>query len=164
MIRLEVAEVSMKNLAPIISMSLISTLTIAILSLILQSAAYAAGPRKDADCCAPVLLAPVAVSGNNIYTAWTNATLHTDPVFFTKSNDGGKTFAKTIVISSPNKNPNTSVINGNVSISASGNNVAVTWWTNNTGIFNPVIRASYDGGNTFANIIRLNGTSGGTNK
>ena len=157
MIRLEVAEVSMKKLAPIISMTLILTLTIAIPSLILQSA-YAA------DCCAPVLLAPVAVSGNNIYTAWTNATLHTDPVFFTRSNDGGKTFAKTIVISSPNKNPNTSVINGNVSISASGNNVAVTWWTNKTGTFNPVIRASYDGGNTFANIIRLNGTSGGTNK
>jgi acyl-homoserine lactone acylase PvdQ len=114
----------------------------------------------------PVLLAPIVVSGANIYTAWTNATTlgNDDPVFFTKSNDGGNTFANTTVISTANKNPNTVVINQNISIGSSGNNVAVSWWTNRTGIFNPVIRISNDGGNTFANIIRLNSTSGGTNK
>ena len=74
----------------------------------------------------PVLLAPIVVSGANIYTAWTNATsttLHSAPVFFTKSNDGGKTFANTMVISTANKNPNTLVINQNISIGSSGNNV-----------------------------------------
>ena len=58
----------------------------------------------------------------------------------------------------------TLVINQNISIGSSGNNVAVTWWTNRTGIFNPVIRISNDGGNTFTNMIRLNSISGGTNK
>jgi hypothetical protein len=112
------------------------------------------------------IAAPVAVSGNNIYTAWTNVSsaLHSVPVFFTKSNDGGKTFAKTIVISSPNNNLKRFVVNENISIGASGNNVAVTWWTNKTGAFNPVIRTSNDAGNTFANIIKLNSTAGGTNK
>jgi hypothetical protein len=110
--------------------------------------------------------APVVVSGVNVYTAWTNfsSTLHTVPVLFAKSNDGGKTFANTMIISTPNTNPKTVVINQNVSIGASGNNVAVTWWTNKTGIFNPVIRTSSDGGNTFASIVRLNSTSGGINK
>ena len=110
--------------------------------------------------------APVAVSGSNIYTAWSNATFKGDTVLFTKSNDGGKTFSKTMVISAPNTNPKIFVINGNVSISASGNNVAVTWRTNETGQgpYFPVIRTSSDGGNTFANITRLNITSGGINK
>ncbi|MGB7637484.1 MAG: hypothetical protein WBL88_07925 [Nitrososphaeraceae archaeon] len=70
----------------------------------------------------PVLLAPIVVSGANIYTAWTNATTirNDGPVFFTKSNDGGKTFANTMVISTANKNPNTLVINQNISIGSSG--------------------------------------------
>jgi urea transporter len=47
--------------------------------------------------------APVAISGTKIYTAWNNvsATLHGVAVFFTKSNDGGKTFANTMVLSPP---------------------------------------------------------------
>lgn len=90
--------------------------------------------------------------------------LYTALLYSLQSNDGGNTFAKTMIISSPNKNANIVVINENISISASGNNVAVSWWTNKTGIFNPVIRISNDGGNTFANIIRLNSTAGGTNK
>jgi hypothetical protein len=110
--------------------------------------------------------APLVVSGSNVYTVWPNGTsnLHSVPIFFTKSTDGGKTFAHTMIISSPNTNPKTFVVNVNVSIGASGNNIAVTWWTNKTGIFNPVIRTSSDGGNTFANIIRLNSTAGGINK
>jgi hypothetical protein len=112
------------------------------------------------------LLVPVAVSGNNIYAAWNNASaaLHGVAIFFTKSNDGGKTFSKTMVLSPPNTNPKIDVVYGNVSLSASGSNVVVTWWTNATGALNPVMRTSSDGGNTFANLIRLNSTSGGINK
>lgn len=163
MIRLEFKEDrTMAKPKPIVSITLISILSIAISPSIFQSSS----PQKDDHCCVPVLLAPIVVSGANIYTAWTNATIlgNDVPVFFTKSNDGGKTFANTIVISTANKNPNTVVINQNISIGSSGNNVAVTWWTNRTGIFNPVIRISNDGGNTFTNIIRLNSTSGGTNE
>jgi hypothetical protein len=110
--------------------------------------------------------APVAVSGNNIYTAWNNAsaTLHGAAVFFTKSSDGGKTFANTMVLSPPNTNPKISVIRENVSIGASGSHLVVTWWTNETGALNPVIRTSNDGGNTFGNLMRLNSTFGGINK
>jgi hypothetical protein len=97
----------------------------------------------------------LAVSGNNTYVAWTCF----GNVLFTGSHDGGKTFANTMLLSSaPNTNPKTSVLNNdNVSISASGNSVAIMWDTNKTGgISNPVIRTSSDGGNTFGNIITLN--------
>ena len=67
-------------------------------------------------------------------------------------------------LSSPNTNPNISVIRTNISIGASGSNVVVTWWTNETGALNPVIKTSSDGGNTFANVVRLNSTLGGINK
>jgi hypothetical protein len=105
--------------------------------------------------------APVAVSGNNIYTAWNNAStaLHGDAIFFTKSTDGGKTFSNAMVLSPPNTNSKVSVIRNNVNIDAAGSNVAVTWWTNETGALNPVIRTSTDSGNTFGNLIRLNITS-----
>jgi hypothetical protein len=67
--------------------------------------------------------------------------------------------------STPNTNPKTFVLNDNVSISASGNNVAIMWDTNKTGgISNPIIRTSSDGGNTFGDIVTLNSTSGGINK
>jgi len=110
-----------------------------------------------------VAKAPVAVSGSNIYTTWNNAsaTFPGGAIFFTKSNDGGKTFANAMVLNPPNANPKIFVTRGNVSISASGSNVAVTWWTNETGKLNPVIRTSSDGGNTFGNLVRLNSTSGG---
>ena len=106
--------------------------------------------------------APVAVSGNSIYTAWNNAstTLHGDAIFFTRSTDGGKTFSNTLVLNPPNTNQKVSVIRNNVNINAAGTDVAVTWWTNETGALNPVIRTSTDGGNTFGNLIRLNSTSG----
>jgi hypothetical protein len=104
----------------------------------------------------------VAVSGTNVYAAWTCYNY----VLFTGSHDGGKTFANTMLVSSTlNTNPKTSVLNDNVSISASGNNVAIMWDTNKTGgISNPVIRTSSDGGNTFGNIVAFNSTSGGINK
>jgi hypothetical protein len=105
----------------------------------------------------------LAVSGTNIYAAWTC----NSNVLFTGSHDGGKTFANTMLLSSstPNTNPKTFVLNDNVSISASGNNVAIMWDTNKTGgISNPIIRTSSDGGNTFGDIVTLNSTSGGINK
>jgi len=100
----------------------------------------------------------LAVSGTNIYAAW----MCYNHVLFTGSHDGGKTFANTTLLSTPNTNPK--IVNDNVTISASGNNVAIMWDTNKTGIPNPVIRTSSDGGNTFGKIVTLNSTSGGINK
>ena len=106
---------TMAKLKPIISITLISILSIAILPSILQPAS----PQRDNNCCVPVTFSSNScIRCQYIYTAWTNATTlgNDDPVFFTKSNDGGKTFANTMVISTANKNPNTLVINQNISI------------------------------------------------
>jgi hypothetical protein len=76
-------------------------------------------------------------------------------VFFAESSDGGRTMSKTIILSTPNKGH---VIDQNTSLTANGNSVYVTWWTNKTGLLEPVFRASNDGGNTFGPIV-LNSTS-----
>jgi hypothetical protein len=97
---------------------------------------------------------PIAVSGNNLYVAWPNNDTGHWNVFYAKSVDGGKTL-KTIMVSAPNKG---NTIDLNTQISASGNNVYVTWWTNKTGALMPVFRASNDNGDTFAKVITLNST------
>lgn len=82
--------------------------------IMLQSMQALARPCTEVPCEGG---APLAVSGANVYAAWTtNVTLHNVPAFFTKSNDGGNTFANTIVISAPNKNPKTLVVNQNIKI------------------------------------------------
>jgi hypothetical protein len=113
----------------------------------------------------PALLAaadtPIAVSRNNVYTAWPNNDTGRLNVFFAKSNDYGNTFSKTMIISSPNPG---NVSHENVNIAASENNVYVSWWTNKTGKFEPVFRASNDNGDTFGKIIKLNSTAGGISR
>jgi hypothetical protein len=37
-------------------------------------------------------------------------------------------------------------VDQNISIAASENNVYITWWTNKTGMLEPLFRASKDGG------------------
>jgi len=81
--------------------------------------------------------APIAISANNVYIAWNNNDTGHWNVFFVKSNDGGKTFGKNIILSAPNKGH---VIDQNVQIAASASNVYVTWWTNKTGVSMPVFR------------------------
>jgi hypothetical protein len=98
--------------------------------------------------------APIAASGNNVYTVWPNNDTGHWNVFFAKSTDGGKTL-KIMIISAHNKG---NVVDQNSEISASGSNVYVSWWTNKTGIFMPVFRASNDSGNTFAKTMMLNST------
>ena len=69
--------------------------------------------------------APVAISGNNIYvTWWTNNTAKGDgEVMFRTSTDGGKTFSDKINLSN---NPKSNSVDAE--ISASGNDVVVSWW------------------------------------
>jgi hypothetical protein len=98
---------------------------------------------------------PMATSGSNLYMAWVNDDTGYCNVFFAKSTDSGKTL-KTMMISAPNKG---NTIDENTQISASGNNVYVTWWTNKTGILMPVFRASNDNGDTFGKTMTLNSTT-----
>jgi len=99
--------------------------------------------------------APIAASGNIVYIAWSNNDTGHWNVLFTKSNDDGKTFLKTMIISSPNKDH---IINTPVGIAASGSHVYITWTTNKTGKLETVFRTSNDGGSTFGNIVRPNST------
>ena len=85
----------------------------------------------------PGLGAPIATSGNNVYTAWPNNDTGHWGVFFAKSIDGGKTLGKTLMLSAPNKG---NVLDRNVEIAASGSKVLDTWWTNKTGVLMPVFR------------------------
>jgi hypothetical protein len=103
----------------------------------------------------PGLGVPIATSGNSLYMAWPNNDTGHWNVFFAKSSDGGKTL-KTMMISAPNKG---NTVHQNVQISASANNVYVTWWTNKTGVLMPIFKASTDNGNTFGKTMILNSTS-----
>jgi hypothetical protein len=98
--------------------------------------------------------APIAASGNNVYTVWPNNDTGHWNVFFAKSTDGGNTL-KIMIISAPDKG---NIVDQNSKISASGSNVYVSWWTNKTGVFMPVFRASNDAGNTFGKTMMLNST------
>jgi hypothetical protein len=81
----------------------ISAIAVIAAMMISVSVASALPQKYFQEILSRSLLVPVAVSGNNIYAAWNNASaaLHGVAIFFTKSNDGGKTFAKTMVLSPP---------------------------------------------------------------
>ena len=100
--------------------------------------------------------APIATSGDNVYTVWPNNDTGHWGVFFAKSTDGGKTLGKTIMLSALNKG---NIVDQNVDISASGSNVLITWWTNKTGELMPVFKSSNDNGDTFGKTMILNSTS-----
>jgi hypothetical protein len=107
------------------------------------------------ECCVPILLAPISTTADNVYMAWTNNDTGHWKVFFAKSGDDGKTF-RTIVLNAPSNTGH--VVHENTEITASGSRVYVTWWSNQTGTFMPVFRASNDSGNTFGKPVILNST------
>lgn len=111
--------------------------------------------QENNNCCVPILLAPISTSANNVYMIWTNNDTGHWKVLLAKSGDGGRTF-KTIVLSAPNLRGH--VVHENAQIAASGSTVYITWWTNQSGTFIPVFRASNDSGNTFGKTLILNST------
>ena len=114
---------------------------------------------RSPQCCAPVFLAPVFTSGNNVYVSWSsNKTGESSEIMFRASTDDGKTFGGKINLS------NTPTVDSlNPSIAASGNKVYVTWWERNQTSEEPVLRISNNNGGTFGPILKLasNGTIGG---
>ncbi len=106
-------------------------------------------------------LAPVVVSGGNIYIAWwTNNTENgNEEVMFRASNDDGATFGDKINLSN-----SPSADSWRVEIAAEGADVIVSWWETNQTSDIPVARISTDGGETFGPMIMLatNGTIGST--
>jgi hypothetical protein len=100
-------------------------------------------------CCTPILLAPIATSGNNVYLSWTgNDTGHPE-VFFRGSSDNGQTFRDKINLSN---SPDYDSVD--VQIAASGSHVYISWWENHeNGTRMPFFRASDDNGQTFGPVL-----------
>lgn len=102
--------------------------------------------------------APIVISGNNVYIAWTSNKTGNDEVMFRASTDNGATFGNKINLS------NTPTADSqDAEIAASVNKVFVTWWERNQTSEEPVLRTSNNNGGTFGPLLRLasNGTIGG---
>ncbi|MGI0056833.1 MAG: sialidase family protein [Nitrosarchaeum sp.] len=90
----------------------------------------------------------IAVSGNNVYVAWIQATRNGNQVYFTKSNDEGSAFSNPKSVSGPETNAN------NAGILVKDDSIYVNWegGDNKTNIF---IAKSEDGGNSFSDPLNL---------
>jgi hypothetical protein len=98
----------------------------------------------------PVLLVPMAQSGENIYLVWSSNNTGNSEIMFRSSNDNGITFEEKMNLS--NSTNSDSI---NPQIIASGNNVFIAWWEQNQTAHEPIIRISTDRGNTFGPILKL---------
>ena len=93
--------------------------------------------------------ASMAVSANNnIYLTWWDNKTGNNEVYFSGSNDAGKSF-KPINLSNDKGG------SADSQIAASGNNVYVSWWDNKTGNWEVFSRSSTDNGTTFGNAVVL---------
>ena len=101
------------------------------------------------ECCTPILLAPIATSGNNVYLVWTgNDTGHLE-ILFRASSDNAQTFGDKINLSNT---PNVNSID--MQIATSGNYVYISWWEDyGNGTRIPLFRASNDNGQTFEPVL-----------
>ena len=102
------------------------------------------------DCWQPLLLSPMASSGNNLYIVWPDNKTGNWELFFTRSIDGGHIFEVPINIS------NNTSFSANATIIAHENHVSITWWDNKTGEIQPFVRSSHDNGESFENALMLN--------
>ncbi|HEU4822569.1 MAG TPA: hypothetical protein VFS97_04025 [Nitrososphaeraceae archaeon] len=100
-------------------------------------------------CCTPILLAPIATSGNNVYLVWTgNDTGHLE-IMFRASSDNAQTFRDKINLSNT---PNVDSID--MQIATSGSYVYISWWEDyGNGTRTPFFRASNDNGQTFGPVL-----------
>jgi hypothetical protein len=101
-------------------------------------------------CCKPLLLSPMASSGDNLYVVWPDNKTGNWELFFTKSENGGYTFDAPLNIS------NNTSFSANATIISHDNHVSITWWDNKTGKVEPFIRSSHDYGETFNDPLMLN--------
>jgi hypothetical protein len=100
---------------------------------------------------APILLAPIATSGDNVYIAWpSNQTGHLE-IVFRASSDNGQTFTDKVNLSNT---PNADSIDPE--IATSGNHVYISWWEDyGNGTKAPFFKASNDNGRTFQSLLSL---------
>ena len=101
-------------------------------------------------CCQPLLLSPMASSGNNLYIVWPDNKTGNWELLFTRSVDGGHTFDIPVNIS------NNTSFSANATIIAHENHVSISWWDNKTGEIQPFVRSSHNNGESFENTLMLN--------
>ncbi len=100
---------------------------------------------------APVLLAPMATSGNNVYVVWPSNQTGILEIVFRASTDNGRTFTDKVNLSNT---PNVDSIDPE--IIASGNHVYISWWEDfGNGTRVPFFTASNDNGVTFGSVLSL---------
>jgi hypothetical protein len=107
------------------------------------------------ECCTPLLLVPIASSGNNVYLVWSgNDTGHLE-ITFRASSDNGQTFTDKVNLS------NTPGVNSiDPQIFASANHVYITWWEDyGNGTRVPFFKTSNDYGTTFEPALSLSGNN-----
>src|SRR5215218_4704392 len=99
----------------------------------------------------PILLAPMATSGTNVYVVWlSNLTGHLE-ILFRASSDNGQTFIDKVNLSNT---PNVDSIDPQ--IAASANDVYISWWEDyGNGTRVPFFKASNDNGHTFQSVLSL---------
>jgi hypothetical protein len=110
-------------------------------------------PQGSSPRVLPDFVHPIGAFDDNVYLSWLSNKTGNWETMLRTSNDSGKTFADKINLSnttgSDSQDPN---------IAAYGDNVYVTWHDNKTGNWDTYIRTSKDRGQTFGDIIRINGT------
>ena len=106
---------------------------------------------SSVSCCIPVLLAPIATSGNNLYVVWSsNETGHFE-IMFRSSADSGQTFTDKMNLSN-----SPAVDSIDPQIATGGSHVYVSWWEDyGNGRREPFFVASNDNGHTFGPQTRL---------
>jgi hypothetical protein len=98
---------------------------------------------------APILLAPIATSGNNVYIAWPSNQTGLLEILFRASSDKGQTFVDKVNLSNT---PNVDSIDPQ--LATSGNDVYVSWWEDyGNGTRVPFFTASNDNGRTFQSVM-----------
>jgi hypothetical protein len=152
----EYAEVDMMRLLLLIVMPLFlilsSILTVASATTSNNTTTIpAAVSNVSSSQIAPILLAPMATSGNNVYVAWpSNLTGHLE-ILFRASSDNGQTFLDKVNLSNT---PNVDSIDPQ--IATSGNQVYISWWEDyGNGTRVPFFKASIDNGQTFGSVLSL---------
>ncbi len=97
--------------------------------------------------------AHIAASGNNAYVTWSSNKSANWEILFRASNNNGATFGDKIHISSSTK-----ANSFHSDVAAFGDNVYVSFHDNKTGNVETYLRTSADRGQTFGNIMKINGT------
>ena len=96
---------------------------------------------------------PLSASGDNVFVSWVSNKTGNFEVMFRISNDNGKTFTDKINLSNTTDSDSL-----DPHIAANGQNLYVSWHDNKTGNWDTYLKTSNDGGKTFGNAIRINGT------